>query len=55
MVKKALPILAIVMTVAAGYLAFVYNRDEQMLKALKAKGADPSGMSEAGKKHWAKI
>lgn len=57
MIKKALPILAIGMTVVAGALAFLYNRDEQMLKTLKAKNpsADVSGMNDAQKKHWAKL
>lgn len=55
--KKALPLLAIGMTIAAGALAFMYNRDQQMLKALKAKNssADVSGMTDSQKAVWAKL
>ena len=57
MIRKALPILAIGMTIAAGALAFFYNRDQQMLKAIKTKtpGVDVSGMTDAQKKAWAAL
>ena len=53
MIKKALPVIAVAMTVAAGALAYFYNRDEKMLKILKGNtGANPTGMTDAQKKHW---
>lgn len=57
MMKKALPILAVGMTVVAAFLAVQYNQRTQMLKAIKAKnaGADTSGMTEAQRAVWAKL
>jgi len=55
MIKKALPIVAVGMTVAAAYLAFLYNRDEKMLKVLKANSAPTTGMTDAQLKHWEKL
>lgn len=56
MIKKSLPIIAIGMTITAAYLAYLYNRDEQMLKTVKANGnASTQGMTDAQLKHWAKL
>ena len=52
MVKKALPILAVVMTVAAAWVAYMYNRDENMLKTLKKNNAPTAGLTDAQLKHW---
>lgn len=55
MIKKALPVVAVGMTLVAAYLAIQFNQRNDMLKALKAKGADSSGMTDAQKKIWDKI
>lgn len=55
MIKKALPIVAVAMTVAAAALAYLYNRDEKMLKILKANNGTTTGMTPAQLEHWAKL